>query len=80
MKIHIIAIDKMHSLKWRTELTEKQLLEKILTSNIILISMLIDAEKKTKGTHRIGGDYSAEAITLIASLHKKLLKSFYSNQ
>lgn len=55
-------------------MTEKQLLEQILTAQVLLLSKAINAEKEGKGTHRFGGDYSREAVKLIQEKQPEVLR------
>jgi len=55
-------------------MTEKQLLEQILTAQVLLLSKAINAEKEEKGTHRFGGDYSREAAKLIQEKQPEVLR------
>jgi len=55
-------------------MTEKQLLEQILTAQVLLLSKAINAEREQKGTHRIGGDYSREAVRLIREKQPEVLR------
>lgn len=52
----------------------KQLLEDILTAQVLLLSRLIDMEKRTSGTTRMGGDYSREAVKLIRAKQPEVLR------
>jgi len=43
-------------------MTEKALLENILTAEVLTLSRILHIEKKEKGVNKIGGDYTREAI------------------
>lgn len=43
----------------------KELLEQIAVGQVVLLSKLIDMEKKAGGSHRVGGDYMREAVKLL---------------
>lgn len=55
-------------------MTEKQLLEQILTTQVLILSKTINAEKEAKGTHRIGGDYTRDAVKLIREKQPEVLR------
>jgi len=52
---------------------DKILNEMILTALVLTLSKQIDFEKKEKGTTRIGGDYTSEAVRLIKNKHSKII-------
>lgn len=53
--------------------TDRELLESILTAQILLLSEQLHVKAKANGSNRIGGDYTSEAIQLIKSKRQSLL-------
>jgi hypothetical protein len=58
--------------------TEKELLEEILVAQVLLMSRSMDEEKKAKGTHRVFGDYTRDAVNEIKQNKTKILDLFKS--
>jgi hypothetical protein len=58
--------------------TEKQLLQQILAGQVIILSKLIDAEKKATGTTRAFGDYTREAAKMITDPDSNAVKHLAS--
>jgi len=54
-------------------MTEKQLLENILTADILILARLTNAEKKAKGVTKLGGDYTREALREIRESKEDLI-------
>lgn len=46
--------------------------EDLYAAMVAVLSKLIDAEKRSKGTTRLGGDYSSEAVQLIKMTKRQL--------
>lgn len=53
--------------------TEKELLETILVAETLILSELIKQDKERKGTTRLGGDYTKEAMSEIKRSHQKII-------
>jgi hypothetical protein len=53
----------------------EDMLAMILVSNVLIMSKLLDAEARAKGTKRIGGDYTQEAITLLRAERLNVLQA-----
>ncbi|MCO6440532.1 MAG: hypothetical protein J5I81_05455 [Nitrococcus mobilis] len=54
--------------------TENALLTKILVAQVISLEKQIAAEKKARGTTRVGGDFIREAIELIHQSQPRVLE------
>lgn len=46
--------------------------EDLYAAMVAVLSKLIDAEKREKGTTRMGGNYSAEAVQLVRATKQQL--------
>lgn len=53
----------------------EDMLAMILVSNVLIMSKQLDAEARAKGTKRVGGDYTREAIELLRSERLKVLQA-----
>jgi hypothetical protein len=60
-------------------MNEKELLENILTADILILSHLMDAKKRANGTQRMGGNFTTEAIQEIKSSRADLIHRLISN-
>ena len=49
------------------------LLQLILAGDALILSKLIDMEERKRGVHRIGGDFSGDAIRSIVQNRQKIL-------
>jgi hypothetical protein len=58
----------------------KILLEQILTAQILSLSMQMDAVNQAKGSNRIGGDYTRDAVRLIHNKQPHILEFLRQNQ
>ena len=47
----------------------------ILVSNVLILSKQLDAEARAKGTKRVGGDYTREAVELLRSERLKVFQA-----
>jgi ribosomal protein L18E len=47
--------------------------EDVFVAAVTVLSKMLDAEKREKGTRRVGGDYSLEAIQLIEQHRSRVL-------
>lgn len=52
----------------------KARLDDILCAQLLILSKLMDAERKGKGAHRFGGDYTQEAASLLKDQRAHLLE------
>lgn len=57
---------------------DTQTLQDILVANVLILSKLLDADKREHGTHRMGGDYSREAIEMIRKSRSAVLTQLLS--
>lgn len=51
-----------------------ELLKQIAAGQVVLLAKLIDMEKRTSGSHRIGGDYMPEAVKLLREKQPEALR------
>ena len=54
----------------------RDLLEAILTAQVLLLSHEIDRDKQDRGVRRVGGDYCREAIRQIRREQPAILRAF----
>ena len=59
---------------------EKELLETLLVAQVLALSRSLHAEQLEKGNHRMGGDYTREAVTLIAQTRPDVLRLLAQTQ
>jgi hypothetical protein len=60
-------------------MNEKELLENILTADILILSHLKDMTRRAGGTTRSGGDYTFEAIREIKEKRADLIERLISS-
>jgi hypothetical protein len=54
-------------------MADRDLLEAILTTQVLILGKQLATEKKAKGTSRLGGDYLKEAVDLIRKKQPEVL-------
>ena len=52
---------------------DSKTLEDILVAEVLILSHAIDSKKRAKGSTRISGDYTSEAINQIKAKRNKIL-------
>ena len=50
--------------------------DRILTALVLILSDQLDAQAKARGTQRVGGDYTQEAVRLIQEKEASILGLF----
>jgi hypothetical protein len=59
--------------------TDRELMESILTAQVLLLSDRIEREQKAKGVTRVGGDYTAEAVRQIKQRKSAVVQMFLAD-
>lgn len=59
---------------------DTQLLQDILTAEVLILSKLMDTEKLAGGTQKFGGDYTDEAIKEIRRSRGRVIQKYLSAQ
>lgn len=65
-------------LREQTMKSETELLEQILTAEVLILSHLMDAQRREKGITRMGADYRDDAIREIRQARSSVIQKLVS--
>jgi hypothetical protein len=74
----MLSLSLSHTNAIIMNLTDRQLLEEIRLTQIIILSKLIDVEKRSHGTSRGGGDWTQEAVDLVSGQRREAIRNLES--